>query len=54
MIVGRVDASAISLGVSGALVAVIVVIGVALARTREHLARLEEWIRVHEGKRSNL
>jgi hypothetical protein len=35
-------------GVSGALIVVIVAIGIALAKTREMVTRALEWIRVHE------
>jgi hypothetical protein len=37
-------------GVSGALIVIIVALGIALARTREELARLKEWVRVYEEK----
>jgi hypothetical protein len=44
------DVYALLAGISGALIVVIVAIGIALARTREQVARLNEWIRVHEKR----
>jgi hypothetical protein len=32
------------------LIAAVIALGIALARTRERMARLEEWARLHEKK----
>jgi hypothetical protein len=44
------DVYALLAGVSGALIVVIVALGIAVARTREQVARLQEWMRVHERR----
>lgn len=37
-------------GVSGALIVVIVALGIALARTREQISKQAEWQRLHDAQ----
>jgi hypothetical protein len=35
-------------GVSGAFIVIVVALGIAIARTRESLSKMQEWQRLHE------
>jgi hypothetical protein len=48
MIVATSSVYELLAGVSGALIVVIVALGIGLARTREKVAKLEEWARLYE------
>jgi hypothetical protein len=37
-------------GVSGAIIVVIVALGIAIARTREQLSKVLEWQRLHDAQ----